>query len=307
MQTSTAKPKLAPLEVFDARIVQTPIQGLLRNMDCDLVRLLNQSMASRDSESERKFSLFLMMQRFTKNSYEAVSFLCSDAEDAPKRKREFVLILPPVNRQLLDLLFTLVFMLDDFPTRSLAYELSGYRQLREEYDRFHNRYGTEPKWQTRFEELRELQQKMERYLPIAPEQKADPTLIPYWRGPYKLMLNSTTSKPFMEFLDEWLYGETSAQAHLNAAGLFSVAEFVLSDLLPDEDERKTISNNRNLDTFKFRHFSRMLTTVLAIASEINHFCQLKYRESLCELWVMLGGYVPEAVDVYKQRYQAMLS
>ena len=168
MPTSTAKPKLAPLELFDARIVQTPIQGLLRNVDCELVRLLNQSMTSRDPESERKFSLFLMMLSVTKNSYDAASFLCSDAEDAPKRKREFVLILPPVNRQLLDLLFTLVFVLDDFPARSLDYELSGYRQLREEYDKFHDRYNTDPKWQTRFEELRELQQKMERYLPISP-------------------------------------------------------------------------------------------------------------------------------------------
>jgi hypothetical protein len=306
MQTSTAKPKLAPLEVFDARIVQTPIQGLLRNMDCDLVRLLNQSTESLDSEAERKFSLFLMMLRFTKNSYEAASFLCSDADDAPKRKREFVLILPPINRQLLDLLFTLVFMLDDFPARSLAYELSGYRQLREEYDKFHNRYGTDPKWQTRFEAIRELQQRMERYLPITPEQKADPILIPYWRAPYKLMLKATTSKPFMEFLERWLYGETSTQAHLNAAGLFSVAEFVVSDLVPDEDERKMISN-RNLETFKLRHFSRLLIMVLAIASEMNYFCQLKDRESLCQLWVMLGGYVPEAVDMYKQRYQAMLS
>ena len=39
-------------------------------------------------------------------------------------------MLPATNRQLLDLLFTLVFMLDDFPERSMSYELSGYRQAR---------------------------------------------------------------------------------------------------------------------------------------------------------------------------------
>jgi len=58
--------KLPPLEVFDARIVQAPLQGLLRNMDCELVRLLKQSMASHDIEAERKLSLFLTMLRFTK-------------------------------------------------------------------------------------------------------------------------------------------------------------------------------------------------------------------------------------------------
>src|SRR5260370_35806569 len=145
-----ADEKLAPLEVFDARIVQTPLAGLLRNMDSELARLLTQAMTSHNSESERKLSLFLIMLRFTKNSYEAASFLCSDADDTPKRKREFVLLLPPTNRQLLDLLFTLVFMLDDFPTRSMAYELSGYRQAREEYDKFKARYCTHPTWQTQF-------------------------------------------------------------------------------------------------------------------------------------------------------------
>src|SRR5260370_24858785 len=139
--------KLAPLEVFDARIVQTPLQGLLRNMDSELARLLKQAITSHNREAERRLSLFLIMIRFTKNAYEDVSFLCSDSDDAPKRKREFALILPPTNRQLLDLLFTLVFMLDEYPARSMAYELSGYRQAREEYDKFQTRYGTHPKWQ----------------------------------------------------------------------------------------------------------------------------------------------------------------
>ena len=48
-----AEQKLAPLEVFDARIVQTPLQGLLRNMDSELARLLKQAMTSHDREAER--------------------------------------------------------------------------------------------------------------------------------------------------------------------------------------------------------------------------------------------------------------
>jgi hypothetical protein len=219
--------KVAPLEVFDARIVQTPLQGLLRNMDSQLARVLKQAMTSQDREAERRLSLFLIMLRFTKNSYEAASFLCSDSDDAPKRKREFALILPPTNRQLLDLLFTLVFMLDEFPARSMAYELSGYRQAREECDKFQARYGTHPKWQTHLVSLREWLPTIEKYLSITPEQKGKPDQIKYWRAPYKLMKTSTKSQPFMEFLEKWLYGETSAQAHLNAAGLFTVATFLI--------------------------------------------------------------------------------
>lgn len=299
------KPKLTPLEVFDARIVQTPIRGLLRNMDGELGRLLGQAMAARDPETERKLSLFLMMLRFTQNSYEAISFLCSDEDDAPKRKREFVLILAPTNRQLLDLLFTLVFMLDDFPARSMAYELSGYRQLREEYDKYFSRFGTDPKRQTHFAELREFRKTMERYLSITPEQEADPTIISRWYAPYRLMKKPTKSQPFLEYLERWLYGETSAQAHLNEAGLFTVAGFVISDFAPDDQQKMVM--DRNLEKYRFRHFSRSLITVLAIASEIDTFCQLKNRETLSRLWVLLGGYSADADDVYKLRYQAMLT
>jgi len=300
-----AEQKLAPLEVFDARIVQAPLQGLLRNMDSELSRVLKHAMASHDSRAERELTLFLTMLRFTKNSYEAASFLCSDADDTPKRKREFVLVLPPTNRQLLDLLFTLVFMSDDFPARSMAYELSGYRQAREDYDKFYARYGTHPKWQTQFLTLREWLPTMEKYLSITPEQKADPIVIRRWHAPYRLMKTTTRSKRFMEFLEKWLYGETSAQAHLNAAGLFTVAVFLISDLAPDDEQKKIAE--RNFEKYKFRHFSRSLITVLAIASEIDNFCQLKNRETLSHLWVLLGGYAEEADDVYKLRYQSMLA
>jgi hypothetical protein len=273
-------------------------------MDGELVRRLKQAMASHDSEAERRLSLFLLMLRFTKNSYEAASFLCSDTDDSPKRKKEFVLILPPTNRQLLDLLFTLVFMTDDFPKRSMDYELSGYRQAREVYDKFHERFGTHPKWQPHFDDLRQLQRTMEKYLSITAEQKVDLTLLPRWYAPYRLMKKASKSQPFMEFLEKWLYGETSAQAHLNAAGLFAVGGFLLSEFAP-EDERKIITD-RNLEKYKFRHFSRTIATVLAIASEIANFCQLDNRKTLAQLWVMLAGYAEEADDVYKLRYQAML-
>jgi hypothetical protein len=290
---------------FDARTVQAPLQGLFRNMDCELARRLKKANVSRDREGERALSLFLIMLRFTRNSYEATSFLCSSVEDSPKRKKEFVLMLPPANRQLLDLLFTLVFMMDDFPTRSMAYELSGYRQAREEHEKYFRRFGTHPMWQSHFLSLQGWLPTMEKYLLITPEQKANPATIPYWRAPYRLMKQATKSQPFMEYLEKWLYGETSAQTHLNPAGLFSVGVFLLPEFAPEEE--RNISIDRSLEQYTFRHFSRNLTTVLAIASEIENFCQLGNREALVRMWVTLGAHAEEAKDVYVQRYQAMLS
>jgi len=293
------------LEAFNAKVVQAPLQGLLRNMDSELVRRLKHATVDPDRKSEREISLLLLMLRFTRNSYEAICFLCSTMDETPRRKKEFVMVLPPANRQLLDLLFNLVFMMDDFPTRSLHYERSGYRQAREEYDKFFNKYGTQPKWQTHFLTLRGWFPTMEKYLSITPQQKANPSLIQRWYAPYRLMKTPTKSLPFMQFLEKWIYGETSAQAHLNAAGLLSVGMFLMSDFAP-ADERQVLED-RNLPEFTFKHFSRTIVTVLAITSEIDNLCQLNNRKTLIHLWVLLGGYAPEAEEVYKERYQAMLT
>jgi len=122
------------------------------------------------------------MLRFTKNSYKAVCFLL--AGDSPKREDRFAIVIAPINRQILDLLFTLVYMMDDFDARSLEYELSGYKNLREQYDKFHKRFGADPKWQQWLENQQATQKLMERYLPITQEQKSNPTSIDYWRSPF---------------------------------------------------------------------------------------------------------------------------
>lgn len=114
-----------PLVTFDARLVQAPLQGLFRNTDSELGRRFKQAMAAGDRNAERTLSFFLILARFTKTSYESVSFIASDADDGSKRKKDFLLVLPPVNRQLMDMLFNIIYITDDFPSRSLDYELYG--------------------------------------------------------------------------------------------------------------------------------------------------------------------------------------
>jgi hypothetical protein len=293
-----------PLIAFNARLVQAPLEGLFRNTDGELVRRFTQAMASRDREAERTVSLFLILTRFAKTSYEAISFLVSDADDGSKRKKEFVLVLPPINRQLMDMLFNIIYITDDFPSRSLEYELYGYRQAREQYDRVYERFGNLPKWQQYFEDQREFLKTMEKYLSITEEQKANPSTIHYWVGPARLIKRQTKNQPFLLFLNAWFYSETSAQAHLNPAGLFSVAMFLFSEFAPDDV--RAIVEGRKSQTFKFQHFSRTLILVLAILSEIANFCHVDNRDDLRRVWGILAGYSEEAGDVYKERYQDLL-
>jgi hypothetical protein len=108
-----------PLREFDARLVQAPLQGLFRNSDSELTRRFKRALASHDSIAEKTVSLFLILTRFTKISYESVSVLVSSVDDGSKRKQEFVLVLPPINRQLMDMLFNIIYITDDFAQRSV--------------------------------------------------------------------------------------------------------------------------------------------------------------------------------------------
>jgi hypothetical protein len=297
--------KLPPLEVFDASIVQTPLRGLLMNIDRDLEKRLEQAKHSGDRVAERHVTLLMIMLRFTINSYKAVCFLISTTDYSPKREDNFVLIVPPANRQLLDLLFTLVFMIDDFAARSLDYELSGYRELREEYDKVYGQFGSHPKWQPHLVALQALLRTTEQYLPITPQLKADLTLIRYWPSPYQLRDKSTKSQPFLKFLEKSLYGETSAEAHLHASGLMRVGAFMLSHLAPEE--MQAVVEGRVIRQYTYLQFSRTLITVLAIASEIDTFLQLNNRDQAANVWGRLTGYVEEAKDVYAQRYQSTVT
>lgn len=300
-----ARKNQEPLTPFNAQIVQAPLQGLLRNAERELARQFEQAAKRQARDAERTLSRFLILTRFTINSYESVCFIVSDTDDGSRRKKDFVLVLPPINRQLMDMLFNIIYITDDFATRSLDYELYGYRQAREQYERTYKRFGALSRWQQHFEDQREFLSVMERYLSITSQQKIDPSgSIRYWPAPARLIKRHSKSRPFMEFLNTWFYSETSAQAHLNPAGLFSVAAFLMSEFAP-QGERENIEG-RMLQQFKYRHFSRTFILVLAIMSEIDSFCHLNGGEALRRVWALLGGYSEEADDVYKQRYQEML-
>jgi hypothetical protein len=102
-----------------------------------------------------------------------------------------------------------------------------------------------------------------------------------------------------------LYDDTSAQAHLNAAGLSQVGGFVLSSIAPEHMQRRI--EERTIRQYTYLHFTRTLIVVLAIATEIDAYRKFENREAVQRVWALLSGFVREAKDVYEQRYQAMLT
>lgn len=293
---------LKPLAGVDFSAIQPKLDGLLFNIDRDLER--HEQRISGD-EDARQAMLLHVICRIALNSYRALCFLQSDTDEHPKRRPSFVLIGPPVNRQLIDLLFTIVYMRDDFGPRSLAYEQASWRAFTERYQREHKRFGHLPDWATYFTRYEEQLAVMTGLTGITPEQKADPTKIPRWRGGHNLSRKATASQPFLQWLDEWVYGDVSAQSHVTGTGLFQIAPFLFSDRFP-EDQRKLLEE-RAIHQYRAHYFTQTVLIVLALATEIDAQCKLGNQAQISYIWDVLCKTVPDAKDMFERRYDAMLA
>lgn len=300
MIAKRSQPK--PIRVFKYSLVSERMEGLLINIERDLQRRHSQALRAQERDFERCLSLLLLMVRFAKNSYEAVRYLTGDTPEDSRRKPNFVLVVPAINRQLLDLLFSLVYMLDDFSVRSLQYERAGWRELKEETQKLKTRFAKDQLWKQYFKGADTLIEIGIRYLGITKEEIRDPKLIPFWKHPYELKDQPTPSRPFSRYLEKWLYADTSAQAHLSSFGLGVASPFLMADLLPDHCD----ALQANRPQYHFKEFSRTAIVTLAIATEIDAHFKLGNESVAAYLWNIFVDYTPEAREMLRHRYHSLL-
>jgi hypothetical protein len=293
---------IKPLRELHFPYIQVPLDGLLRNMDSDLQRRCKEVQASNNFEVFRQSTLLLVMLRFGINSYQALAFLLSDVEEHTKRLARYVLVVPPVNRQIMDLWFTLAYMMDDFGSRSHLYEQCAYRELRIHVEENKLRYGADPEWRGWFEDMQELSDMMESQISVTLEQKTNPKSIPSWPHPHALTEKQTKSQEFLKLLHELLYSDTSIEAHLKPSGLMTAAGLLLSDIGPEHLRKKI--EDRTIHQYKFHHYSRTVITVLGIVSEIEMHLNLNNKEQIAKVWRRIAEYSPDAKEIYEARYKS---
>lgn len=293
------------LRRFDYKLVDEKLAGLLLNVDRDLQRRVGLAEITQSTEHSRCFALLNVMFRFARNQFYAMQYLVAETPEDPNRKSGYALVLPVVNRQLLDLLFSLVYMLDDFETRSLQYQRAGWREASEEFQKFKVEYSADPEWSAFFKSSKKTLDDMVVRFRISAKEVRNPKLIPYWKHPFELKDEITKSRKFLRWLDKWLYGDTSAQAHMSFGGLIMVSPFLVADIIKGEAQQTV--ENRLVHQYKFLHFSRAAVVTLAIATEIDNYCNLGNCRVISYLWTMFAEHAPEAELMYKQRYQPMLA
>ena len=293
-----------PLRNFDYNLVSERMEGVLTNVDRDLQRRIDFIAGVPRATGALNLTLLDLLVRFARNSYHAVLYLAGDAPEDHLRKKNYVLVVPAINRQLMDLLFSLVYMLDDFETRAREYHRSGWREVWEEYQQLKTRFGDDPLWRPHLQNLLAILRRWEQPFGITRQEKKKPNLIPYWKTPTQLKEEKTKSRPYLRYLDTWLYGDISAQAHLSFGGLIKSASMVLAELVGGQTQE--MIEGRTIQQFHFVQISRTAIITLAIATEIDAFLALGNRNQILMLWNVFGEYVPEAKEMYEQRYRELL-
>ena len=172
-------------------------------------------------------------------------------------------------------------MLDDFPARCVDYQRSGWREFHKEYTHWYTHFGNEAAWHPFLNGLQEVLDRWEGPCRITQAEKSNPKLITYWKTPTQLKMKPTKSREYLEYLDTWLYGDISAQAHLSFGGLMKVTPMLLAEIVGGQ--RQDEIENRVVLQYHFLQSSRTAIVTLAIATEIDSYFKLGNSERILML------------------------
>ena len=293
-----------PLREFNYQLIAERMDGLLINIDRDLQRLGKRALQQRQFDLERCILLLNLFIRFARNSYDASRYVAGNVPEDDRRRPNYVMVVPAINRQLLDLLFSLVYMLDDPSPRSLQYQRAGWRELEQEYRMFKTQFSKDAEWRQHFKNVKGVLDNMILLYGITENEQKDPTLIPFWKHPFELKDEKTKSRDYLRYLEKWLYGDTSAQAHLSFGGLVMVGPFLVADIVGGQDEEGV--KNRTILQYHYKHFSRTAIVTLAVATEIDSHFKLGNATAAAYLWNIFSDYSAEAKEMVQHRYGKML-
>lgn len=287
---------------LDASVITEPLDSLLKALGYKIEREwptgLDKIFGARE--------LFLLTLRTAEVTYLSIRWLCADKPPDPHRKLEYCLSIPPLNRTILDNLFTIIFVLEDLPARSLWYHKASWREEYIELARYRTEYGHLPEWQ---EWLHRLDKHVDvgiKLWSLSQQEIEQPSVIPRWPNPgamVKYGLSETGQMPpiraFMKYLNDWFYADLSQQAHLGGAGLMKRASALALDRKDPERERSLTKN-------KYSWMGQSFALVLALASEVEAYFQFGLRDRINYVWHLTNSAIVVAKEMHDKRYAELL-
>lgn len=287
---------------IEASVITEPLDSVVGALGNKLEREWPAAFANIQGARE----LFLLTVRVADVTSRSIRWLCADTPPDPDRRLEYCLSIPPLNRTTLDSLFTVMFVLEDLPSRCSWYHKAAWREQRIELDRYRAEYGHLPEWQDWLGRLTALTDLGVSMLGLSPQEVAQPSLIDRWPNPGKMVnygISRAAPTPpvraFMRHLNNWFYADLSQQAHLGGTGLMKRGSALIMDR---NDPQRSDALMKN----KYSWIGQNLTVMLALISEIEAYFHFGLRERMNYLWGLLLPVMPVAEEIHAIRYRDLM-
>jgi hypothetical protein len=289
-----------PENTLDFSLVKDPLDQLLKATEANIQREWPLTLGNTVWHGA-VFDLSLKIARWT---YVASLYLLSDKPEDIRRHLEYAVVVPPLNRTILDMVISVVFVFDDFHDRLCWYFQHGVGQMEERLTNYRNIYGALPEWDQwfKYSEGMITQMKANRDL-VCVGQYAH---VGYFPHPGKILGKSDKwfkdprIHEYLVHLNLWFYRQLSSSSHNHFDGLLEKAAQIL------RIESKEETQIEFAKKYKSDCMLTQITLVLCLVSEIIAAVGFDNKAKADYVWGILQAYWTEAQDLYQMRYRDLL-
>lgn len=257
----------------------------------------------------------------SKTLYKTIIFLCLDKVDDIERDSYYVLSTPQLNRSLMEILFSMIYLLEDFPTHCKLFFKYLLTEKEQKLDALKENFSGIQKWdhylKDQYIKLAKFKCDIEKYLSLTKDEKkklGNAILqSPHFPSPSRIIkrLNYSDSDNLniLEFLNSTLYMELSSMSHLAPSGVIDFSKFHL----PTNEniffyENSIKSKTDEIQKFRQEQLCISFGLMLALYSEIELNFNYGYKENLNILWLRFNEIGNDFIkELYMQRYCEILT
>jgi len=291
-------------KTFDYKLIRDELSEVLNFVENKIEREWVEKYKYLDSGKET----LLPYLRIAKNTFKTILFICSDIKDNSTREEYFALAVSPLTRTLLEILFSVVYLLENFPEKIKLFDKSYYKEQKGATDWFRQKYSGIKKWD---KYLSEKNSKLNMYEEMLLEnnlltenEKNNLDQIRYFPRVSKIISRledeNSDAVTFLKYLDDLHYRALSGQSHLEPSGIVEFYPFFLN-----------LQFNKNIADeiafYKSKQVYLATSFILSLISEIVIDFNYELKSKLAYIWVLLSSGSELSEEIYQMRYQKLLA
>jgi hypothetical protein len=286
-------------EVFriDAKVIEEPLDMLLTAASNKLEREWPASVPCHPS-SPVYLRAFVLVSH---NIFRAMRYFCADKPPDPSRKPEYANAARPLARVILEIVFNVIFLLEDLTSRTERFEKAGWRSMAEDLERFTKSYGEDPDWSPYLKVFGDHVERGREFFRLTEAEFENPRSIPKWPLPRGMREQASTEvAAHLQYLADWFYKNLSEDAHVNWLGLVRLGAGLMGDY------GGVIDVDWNLAKQKSDTLATTVILLLVLLSELEISLKLGLGPKLPYLWRIMNEGFLASKEVYVRRFDGRL-